>query len=68
MTGTGDRLVPSPRPDVTEYAPSAPKADVSARVLSMPTIKPLDAQAIDKAARDVPNDLLNGIQRLDVLI
>ena len=33
--GTGDRLIPSPRPDVTEYAPSAPKADVSARVLSM---------------------------------
>lgn len=33
--GTGDRLVPMPNPDVTDYAPRAPKVDVDARVLSM---------------------------------
>ncbi|MBL8384185.1 MAG: LysM peptidoglycan-binding domain-containing protein [Burkholderiales bacterium] len=33
--GTGDRLTPTPRPDVIEYAPRAPKNAVDARVLSM---------------------------------
>lgn len=33
--GTGDRLVPSPRPEVLEYAPHAPRVDVDARVMSM---------------------------------
>jgi len=33
--GTGDRLMPMPRPDVAEYAPHAPKANVDGRVLSM---------------------------------
>ena len=33
--GTGDRLVPTPRPDVIEYVPRAPKGAVDARVLSM---------------------------------
>jgi hypothetical protein len=33
--GTGDRLMPMPRPDVVDYAPHAPKANVDGRVLSM---------------------------------
>jgi hypothetical protein len=33
--GTGDRLMPAPRPEVIEYAPRAPKGEVDGRVLSM---------------------------------
>ena len=33
--GTGDRLIPTPKPDVIEYAPRAPKNAVDARVLSI---------------------------------
>ena len=33
--GTGDRLIPMAQPDVTEYAPRAPKTKVDARVLSI---------------------------------
>ena len=33
--GTGDRLIPTPRPDVAEYAPRAPKNAVDGRVLSI---------------------------------
>lgn len=33
--GTGDRLVPTPKPDVAEYAPRAPKNAVDGRVLSI---------------------------------
>ncbi len=33
--GTGDRLIPTPRPDVAEYAPRAPKSAVDGRVLSI---------------------------------
>lgn len=33
--GTGDRLLPMPKPDVFEYAPHAPKGEVDARVLSI---------------------------------
>ncbi len=33
--GTGDRLIPTPKPDVAEYAPRAPKSAVDGRVLSI---------------------------------
>ncbi|MBL8377276.1 MAG: LysM peptidoglycan-binding domain-containing protein [Burkholderiales bacterium] len=33
--GAGDRLVPSPRPEVVEYAPRSPAAEIDARVLSI---------------------------------